>query len=98
MGGKSKSYFSVAKTPDGSKTMNFTGSCEVVPFLHAPGFCKLFTRGAKKFPDVSEFSAGALHLRVRSSTPQYTGFKVAFSAVPMASLCHSCPPDLCRRH
>lgn len=83
MGGRSTSGFTVTADHIGA----FEGTCAVVPFLHAPGFAKIFTVEARSsgrlltpYPDVSKYFSGALHLRVRTTTPQYTGFKVAFGA------------------
>lgn len=83
MGGRSTSGFHVTAEHVGA----FEGTCAVVPFLHAPGFCKITTQDARSsgrllppFPDVSKHLSGALHLRVRTTTPQYAGFKVAFGA------------------
>jgi hypothetical protein len=82
MGGRSHSGFETA-----SNIGTFSGQCAVVPFLHAPGFAKIETNDRRSngrlltpFPDVSKFFSGAFHLRVRTSTPEYTGFKVAFGA------------------
>ena len=79
MGGRSTSGFDV-HTAGTKKVMNFTGSCEIVPFLKAPGFCKVYT-APSKFPDVSSHFGGALHLRARTTTPSYAGYKLAFGAV-----------------
>ena len=83
MGGRSHSDFRV--TDD--DVLAFQGTCAIVPFLHAPGFAKIYTADARSsgrlltpFPDVSKHFSGALHLRVRTTTPQYSGFKVAFGA------------------
>merc|ERR1719183_1705957 len=82
MGGKSVSYY-----VDGNATSpvgHFSGTCAIVPFLKAPGFCKIATWHGlfekSHFADVSAFIDGALYLRVRSTTPGYSGFKVAFGA------------------
>ena len=80
MGGASSSEFEVS---DGA--CSFHGKCAIVPSLNAPGFCKLATVGgifhpAPKFADASRFIDGALLIEVRSSTPAYEGFKVAFGA------------------
>jgi len=78
MGGASKSTFSVE---DGQG--HFSGTCAIVPFLKAPGFCKISTSSGwfshNKFADVSAFIDGALYLSVSSKTA-YKGFKVAFGA------------------
>merc|ERR1711871_103773 len=63
----------------------FDGECEIVPFLKAPGFCKASTEkegsaAPDTYNDVSEFISGALFLKVRTTTPGYYGFKVAFGA------------------
>merc|ERR1712176_1320265 len=49
-----------------------------VPSLKAPGFIKAAADG--KFPDVSEFIDGNLVLSVRTATPEYAGYRVAFVA------------------
>jgi hypothetical protein len=82
MGGQSKGSFSVA-----DKAATFAGECKIVPFLKAPGFCKATTESGvlKKFHDVSSFLDGALYLTVRSTTPDYAGFKFAFAAKNVTS-------------
>lgn len=87
MGGSSSS---TAVTKD--DTLVFNGTCRIVKFLKAPGFAKVSTDGlfiheAHKFNDVSAQLDGSLQLMVRSSTPDYKGFKVAFAAkdVPRTS-------------
>merc|ERR1712232_1117949 len=47
-----------------------------VPALKAPGFIKAAADG--KFPDISAFIDGSLVLKVRTSTPDYAGFRVTF--------------------
>merc|ERR1712100_913706 len=47
-----------------------------VPALKAPGFIKAAADG--NFPDVSEFIDGSLVLTVRTSTPEYAGYRVTF--------------------
>lgn len=81
MGGKSVSTFG---TENGMGV--FDGTCAIVPFLKAPGFCKIATSGGllqPKFEDASAYINGALHLLVRTTTPSYKGFKVAFSGKNM---------------
>lgn len=80
MGGRSKSAFSTEADHG-----HFAGTCAIVPFLKAPGFCKIATtygwfQPKPKFQDVSRFIDGSLYLEVKSSSPAYSGFKVAFSA------------------
>ena len=79
MGGQSHSKLMM--NADGA---SFAGLCAIVPFLRAPGFCKIASETGffhpHKFPDVSHFISGSLYLEVRSTTPTYAGFKVAFSA------------------
>lgn len=81
MGGRSAGSFSTVTDPTRLSPIagKFHGHCAVVPFLHAPGFCKATAGG--KFHDASAFISGGLQLYVKSSTPAYTGFKVAFGAV-----------------
>merc|ERR1711879_869437 len=52
------------------------GNVVDVPSLKAPGFIKAAADG--KFPDVSDFIDGSLVLTVRTSTPEYAGFRVTF--------------------
>jgi hypothetical protein len=79
MGGQSHSALTM-----NAEYGSFAGLCAIVPFLKAPGFCKIATNTGffhrHTFPDVSQFIAGSLYLEVRSSTPAYKGYKVAFSA------------------
>jgi len=49
-----------------------------VPSLKAPGFIKASADGT--FVDASSALGGALLLEVRTSTPDYTGFRVSFAA------------------
>ena len=91
MGGQSKSSFAVQ---DG--VGKFSGTCAIVPFLKAPGFCNVGTTHGlftpAKFADASAFIHGSLYLTLKSSTPTYTGFKVDFGAKnltrPSGSLSH----------
>ena len=77
MGGQSHSTYD-------AKSGDFTGTCAIVPFLKAPGFCKVATTHPlfkpEAFPDASHYIDGALYLVVQSTTPSYTGYKVEFSA------------------
>merc|ERR1712187_259351 len=71
MGGKSTGTWSL-----GSGFGVLDGEVVNVPSLKAPGFIKAAADG--KFPDVSEFIDGSLVLRVRTSTPDYEGYRVSF--------------------
>lgn len=73
MGGESYGNFSVQ-----NGTGLFQGEVKNVSFLYAPGFCQVLTTSLFKV-DASNFTAMAL--TVRSSTPDYAGFKFAFNAV-----------------
>jgi hypothetical protein len=82
MGGRSSSSFMVA---NGSGIFN--GTARIVPSLQAPGFCK--TTGVSRGMDLSNYaSLGSLEMLVRSTTPEYTGFKVGFGGrgVPKTSI------------
>jgi hypothetical protein len=86
MGGQSIGTF----TEKGGHAI-FNGTCAIVPSLSAPGFTKATTANRflkKGFPDVSKFIDGAIKLRVRSSTPDYTGYRFAFAAkgIPHTSI------------
>merc|ERR1719310_466879 len=56
----------------------FDGEVKDVPSLKAPGFIKAAADG--RFPDVSEFADGNLVLTVRTSTPDYAGYRVTFTS------------------
>merc|ERR1712056_9753 len=73
MGGKSTGTWSLG---DGYGILD--GEVVNVPSLKAPGFIKAAADG--KFPDVSEFIDGSLVLSVRTTTPQYAGYRVTFVA------------------
>lgn len=75
MGGKSTGTWSVNTT---GKFGVFDGDVVDVPALKAPGFIKASAQG--KYPSVADFIAGDLVLMVRTSTPEYKGFRVAFAA------------------
>lgn len=79
MGGLSKSSFTVNQA---GKYGVFNGTVAIVPKLKAPGFCVaetmnglgVFTRGE----DMSSYSH--LLMKVRTTTPEYQGFKVSLAA------------------
>jgi hypothetical protein len=71
MGGQSTGTWSVS---DGVGVLD--GEVVDVPSLSAPGFIKAAADG--KFPDASSAIGGNLVLTVRSSTPEYAGYRVTF--------------------
>lgn len=73
MGGKSTGTWTQAKGYG-----IFDGEVVDVPSLKAPGFIKASADG--HFPDVSSALGGSLLLKVRSSTPEYKGFRVSLAA------------------
>merc|ERR1711998_562473 len=73
MGGKSSGTWTVT---DGAGVLD--GEVVDVPSLSAPGFIKASADGS--FPDASAAIDGDLVLTVRSSTPEYKGFRVAFAS------------------
>jgi len=83
MGGASTSSFEVR---DGVGIFN--GTCAIVGFLKAPGFAKITSEAPGMLSDVSAHINGSLQLLVRSSTPEYKGFRVAFAAkgIPRTSM------------
>jgi hypothetical protein len=87
MGGKSVGTFTIDTN---NKKGVFNGTCAIVPFLKAPGFCNVISKQSlfKKFPDVSKFLGGYMMMKVRSDTPDYAGFKVGFGAkgIPRTSV------------
>ena len=94
MGGQSKSTYQQEGTVG-----HFAGLCAIVPFLHAPGFCKIETSNGlfdkPKFADASAFINGNLYIEARSTTASYAGYKVAFSAKnttrPRPGMHHAAP-------
>ena len=79
MGGQSHSAFNMS-----AGVGHFAGTCAIVPFLKAPGFCKISTTlgpgEEPNYADVSSLIDGALVIGVQSATVGYAGFKVAFTA------------------
>merc|ERR1712187_856385 len=72
MGGKSTGTWTV----DNQKQVGvFDGEVVDVPSLKAPGFIKA-AADAKYFPDASSVAGGDIVLSVRSTTPEYKGFRV----------------------
>jgi len=84
MGGQSSGTFSLDAS---GKFGVFDGEVKDVPSLKAPGFIK--AAGSGTFPDASSTLGGDLVLTVRSSTPSYAGFRIAFAAGTKA------PPYAC---
>ena len=77
MGGQSHSSY--VQSPSGYG--NFSGLCALVPFLHAPGFCKMATQHSlftpAGFDDASAWIGGSLHITLKTPTPGYGGFKAS---------------------
>jgi len=78
MGGRSRASWSVG---DGFGIMD--GEVVEVPSLGAPGFVKAQATG--KFANVSEFIDGNLVLSVRSTTPEFAGYRVTFAVGALSS-------------
>lgn len=77
MGGASSSTWTIDSK--GNKTAVWDGEVRIVPSLKAPGFCNAETTNwFAKFSDASGYSHWLL--RVRSTTPDYPGFKTSFAA------------------
>jgi hypothetical protein len=72
MGGQS---VATATVTDGHGILD--GEVKIVPSLSAPGF---ITAQADMKIDASEAEDGYLVMKVRSTTPEYTGFKISFAA------------------
>merc|ERR1712107_742868 len=73
MGGASTGDFTLT----GENTAKLSGRCNIVKSLNAPGFAKLEGTG-RTLVDVT--GSDCLLLKLRSATPQYQGFKLAFGA------------------
>lgn len=80
MGGQSTGTWSVDSA---GKYGVIDGQVLDVPSLKAPGFIKAAADG--QFPDASADVDGELVLMVRSSTPEYKGFRVSFAAGTIAA-------------
>jgi len=76
MGGRSTGDGYVNKT---GKFLVFEGDVVDVPSLKAPGFIAIQSQPGK-YPDASSAFGGDLILTVRSSTPEYPGWKVTFNS------------------
>ena len=75
MGGQSNSDYKV----DGD-LLKWDGEVKIVPSLSAPGFANLET--SKNYLDNFPDASGSSHvtLVIKTSTPDYQGFKVSFAA------------------
>jgi len=71
MGGQSTGTWSLG---DGFGIID--GEVVDVPSLEAPGFIKAQAKGS--FPDISDFIDGSLVLSVRTTNPEYEGYRVTF--------------------
>lgn len=74
MGGGSRGTWSVR---DGAGV--WSGAVTNVTFLNAPGFCAVKTVSLAAV-DASAYINGGLVLKVRTSTPEYSGFKLRFAS------------------
>jgi hypothetical protein len=75
MGGSSTSNAGIK-----NNTLIFSGTCAIVKYLKAPGFASVHTSAGQVFNSAASAVNGSINLMLRSSTPTYTGFKVAWSA------------------
>merc|ERR1712198_60652 len=55
----------------------FNGTVKIVPSLNAPGFCSMTSFG-EDYNDASSTIEGGITLRVRTSSPDYEGFRMVF--------------------
>ena len=71
------------------------GTCRIVEYLQAPGFYKAYTQHPlghdAVFNDASMHINGSLTIKLKTSSSDYAGFKIAFSApgVPTVEGSHS---------
>ena len=56
----------------------FNGTVKIVPSLQAPGFLSFEADG--QFADASSAISGGILIRLRTSTPDYKGFRMVFAA------------------
>ena len=75
MGGSSTSNAGIK-----NNTLVFSGTCAIVKYLKAPGFASVHTSAGQMFNSAGSAVNGSINLMLRSSTPTYTGFKIAWSA------------------
>ena len=73
MGGVSDSTFNIS-----SSLLFWDGTVKNVPSLAAPGFCSVITKLGRNFPSAAGTNAAVL--MVRTTTPEYAGFKISFAA------------------
>jgi len=78
MGGKSTGTWAVQKSGNGQSFGVMNGQVVNVPSLSAPGFIK--SAGDGTYNDASAALSGGLNLTVRSTTPEYAGFRLTFAA------------------
>lgn len=76
MGGQSVGSVTVDKT---MQAAIFQGECKIVPKLKAPGFIEAWADD-KNYADASSAIDGDLVLTVKSTTPEYRGFRVTIAA------------------
>jgi len=76
MGGKSTGTWNVDSA---NKVGVFDGEVVDVPSLKAPGFIKA-AADAKYFPDASSAAGGDVVLSVRTTTPEYKGYRVTLTS------------------
>jgi len=81
MGGKS---VATATVDNDGKFGVLDGEVKIVPALSAPGFITGYAQAS--FPDASSAIDGDLVLTVRSTTPDFEGFKVSFAAGTISPL------------
>jgi len=75
MGGQSSGNWSIVEDHG-----HFTGVVRNVSFLKAPGFCRATTI-QPFFKDASAYLSGGIELVIRTDTPNFNGYRFAFSAV-----------------
>ena len=75
MGGQSFGDFNIV-----DETGHFEGQVRNVTKLNAPGFCQAMTTSRFDI-DVSAYLEGGLVLMVKTTSPEYQGFKFAFNAI-----------------
>lgn len=76
MGGQSHGNWSMVNNEFG----RFQGTVKNVSFLHAPGFCRAVTTSPMML-DASDYLGGGLLIAVRTTTPDYKGFRLSFGTV-----------------
>ena len=84
MGGQSTGNFSIINNTGNfsiiNNTGNFQGNCKLIPYLNAPGFCKLYTKSKNNYYDISSYINKSISILLNTKTYNYDGYFIGFKA------------------